>query len=328
MEKMLFATLLVASLVMMSIVSAEPTQPQATSAQKALLAAGVADMKCRVTYDTGIMNAVIEKFPFLSSQLSLRIPVLQDDLTQMSKFADNGDMRGFHGYLQVNLTQHFKLDNAAVKTAIESLRTNNGGLDKNETKTRMREVKATNDALIETLNKCADTNKHVTLVIGYYTDSLTNYQKRADELAAKGIDTKDLNALITGARSTIVEPLKAATTGVTDGQQLKLAMDTYCLYDGCLNGTNFHFAAKFETARLTHLLTMIAKENMSSAMRTLLGDAENLLDIANTRITSWGTGDVQPADLQSAWGQITSAAKDLHEVFVTVKGEQNAPESG
>jgi len=321
METRYIAVLLFAAFFISAVSAADPAPPPTNPNAKAMLAAGVSDMQCRVAYDTDLMNAIVTTFPSLSAKLSFRIPILQSDMQMLSQYADDGNSRSFRNYLQQNFSQHLKLDNSMIKQSLDSIKEDRS-LDKNETKTKMRSLKATNDALMSVLNNCSNVNKHVTLMLGYYSNSLTNYEKIANNMSSKGVDASGMLALVSSARSQILTPLQTATTGVTDGQALKLALDTYCLYDGCTNGTNFHMAAKFETARMYGLLSVIAQENMSDAMRNVLRDAENLLDTANSRITSWGAVDVQPADIQSVWGQITSAAKGLHEVFVTVKGSQ------
>jgi hypothetical protein len=316
METRFISALLFAAL-LISIMSAQPAPPVPGADKTALLDSALTDMKCKVTFETGFMHAIIARFPDLSSSLSPIIEELQLDVTRLSQYASQKDVLNYSIYVQESFTPHMMTAATAEKSGIEGQR--DSGADKNETKAAMESLKSKFDSLKDAQNSCFDAKDHANLVINYYNNSLNMYEARTKNLTDRGFDTSYLLTLVSDARSQILVPLQNGVNSATDSTGVIDVLGQYCLFDGCLDGTNFHMAAKFETKRLTILLEVISPTAVEAGLDR---DTPNTsLDHANRMIESWGTSNAGGDQLKATWDNIRSAAKDLHDLFVALGGD-------
>ncbi len=120
-------------------------------------------------------------------------------------------------------------------------------------------------------------------------------QEQIAKLEKRNISTAELSVLITEAQNMIVKPIQDA---INSGNvtQTAAALKQYCLENGCKNGTNFHFSAKFEQARLAALLDWesakagrAGRENDSKEAETELEDAKAALrSVGSSQFTTTG----------------------------------------
>jgi len=317
METRFIATLLFASLLVL-IVGAQPV-PNAD--RTALLNSALKDMGCKVTYETGLISAMIAKFPSLSSSLSPYIGKLQTDLAQLTQYSSQKDVQNYTVYVQETFTPNLIDANTAQRKGIEGLR-DNSGMDKNATKTSMRALKSEMESLRAANEICFDMKGHADLVINYYTNSLDMYEKRANNLSDRNIGATPLSNLVAEARQNILDPLKNEVNSAQNSSQIKAALMKYCLFDGCLNGTNFHMAAKYETARLQILLNVVSVDAVNIDLdKNGYPDRDELkieLDQAQAMIDSWANVNANSGQLKLEWEHIRSVAKKLHALFVEI----------
>lgn len=320
METRFIATLLFASL-LISTLSAAPVP----SADKtAMLNSALTDMRCKATLETDSMNAIIALFPFLSSSLNPRIEDMQSDVSQLSQYASQGDARNYSVYVQETFTQHLKQNAAAIRAGLDSLKSNETGMSKNETKESLRSLNSTLQSLKDAQESCFDMKKHATLVLNYYNNTLNLYQLRAQNLTDRGINASNLLDLVGSARSQIVTPLQDEIDRADNASEVRAALGHYCLYDGCMNGTNFHMAAKFETMRVTDLLAVMSQKATEAGLSSDVAAVQASLNAASTGIDSWGAEDVSPDQLKAVWIDIRSAAKGLHDIFIALNSSAGA----
>jgi len=123
MEFRFIAALLLAPLLLsMASAASVPTADMAP-----LLDSALKDAQCRVTFETGFMNAIIDEFPSMSSLLSPRIGDMQSDESQLGRYAGQGDAKNFSRYVQETFSKHLKQDVDAVQAGIEGLKNESGG---------------------------------------------------------------------------------------------------------------------------------------------------------------------------------------------------------
>jgi hypothetical protein len=320
METRFIAILLFASLLVL-IVGAQPAPPALNADRTALLESALKDMGCKVTYETGIMNAMISKFPSLSPSLSPYIGKLQTDLAQLTQYFNQKDIQNYSIYVQETFTPNMIDANIAQRKGIEGLR-DNSGMDKNATKTAMRALKSEMESLRAANEICFDMKTHAGLVINYYTNSLDMYEKRANNLSERNIGATVLSNLVAEARQNILNPLKDEVNSAQNNSQIKAALMKYCLFDGCLNGTNFHMAAKYETARLQILLNVVSVEAVNIDLdNNGYPDRDEIkiaLDHVDEIIDSWANVNANSGQLRTEWDNIRSAAKKIHALFVEI----------
>ena len=191
-------------------------------------------------------------------------------------------------------------------------------------KALMESLQSTYKSLRDTEDSCFNTNAYAHLVLNYYTTALNLYQLRAQNLTNRGIDASNLLNLVDNARSQTVTPLQNGVNSATNSSQLRILLNQYCLYDGCVNGTNFHMAAKFETMRMADLLAAISPNATAAGLGSNVAAAQTSLNAARTEISSWGTNDAKPDQLGPVWTDIRSAAKGSHDIFMALNNSAGA----
>ena len=166
--------------------------------------------------------------------------------------------------------------------------------------------------------------KHANMVLNYYNNTLIIYQRRAQNLSDRGVDASNLLDLVDGARAQIFVPLQDEISRTDNASELRKALHQYCLYDGCMNGTNFHMAARFETMRMADLLVVMSPNAIEAGRSSDVAAVQASLEAAVTEINSWGTKDVLQDQLSAVWIDIRSAAKGLNDLFVALNGSAGA----
>lgn len=318
METKFIATILFAAL-LVYIVSAQPPAAAPGADKTALLDSALTDMKCKVTFETDFMNAIIEKFPSLSSSLSPHIDELQSDVSQLTQYSSQKDVMNYSMYVQVTFTPHL-IDAADAQQ--KGLENQKGAVeDKEATKAKMRSLKSTFESLQTAQDSCFDAREHANLMINYYNNSLNMYQARTKNLSDRNIGTDYLNNLVSNARLQILDPLQSGVKSATTPSEIRELLGKYCLYDGCLNGTNFHMAVRFETTRLKTMIEIINADAEAGGMDAELGEVRSELDHASDMIDSWESMNAPGDQLETTWGDIKSAAKNLHDMYVQLGGK-------
>jgi len=157
--------------------------------------------------------------------------------------------------------------------------------------------------------------------------SLNKYQNMSNALASKGYDVSSINSLINNAQNQIVNPLQDAISSSTSAQQLRTALNSYCLFDGCNNGTNFHFAAKYDLARYQIIFNSIEQNSTSlnvsssslTSIQTSLTDAQSVLTaVGSVQYTNTQRQQLSQ-DLKSAAEGIKAIVKQINVSWGKVK---------
>ena len=354
MEIRFIAVLLLASL-LLSMTSAASVP---TADMQPLLDSALTDAQCRITFDTGFMNAVIDEFPDMSPLLSPRIGDMESDGSQLRQYAGQGDAKNYSIYLHETFSKHLKQDADAVQAGIEGLKNETsgpkdgeggpdggGGGSKNgtgapgdgtgspddgkdgameELKASMESLQSTYKSMKEDLGSCFDIKEHANLVLDYYGAALDAYQSRAQNLSDRGVNASNLLDLVGDAQSKAVTPLQNGVDSAENSSQVRMALNHYCLDDGCANGTNFHMAAKFEAMRLNDMLAAMSPKAAEAGLSSNVSAAQASLNSAKTGIDAWGSEDASPDQLKAVWTDIKSAAKGSHDIFIALNSSAGA----
>jgi hypothetical protein len=315
-----------------------PTPPPSDSDAAKVLHSAVEDMQCMVTFETELIKEITTLFPSLASTLDPKATTLKSDIAQLRAYENQNDIENFSIYFEEHFMQDLKATDIAIKTGIDSIlatpkptepkpsNVSEGeggeGMKPEEPedtiKVAMDSLKEKHESLMSELNDCSAKNNHTGLVLDYYEKSLEKYEARAQDLNNRGIDASNLLDLVKDARSEILTPLQNKVKGA-NATELGALFSQYCLYDGCMNGTNFHMSMKFELLRMKDLYEVIAPEANAAGLGSNATAVKELLDSANAEIAALGTGDVTPEKHKAIWEDIRSAAKSLKELFVALK---------
>jgi hypothetical protein len=259
--------------------------------------------KCRVQFAKGVIDSVKTSLPTADADLTAKVSKIQADLTQLDTVAQ-GSPEAYKEYLKTNI-------NPDVKSATDALRAQGPKLRGDAVRTAAPKIRADFQKHKADFDKCTfDAHKDFgNAKVNAYEVQIRNHQRKADALKDKGMDTTDLNAIIAGATTEIVTPLKAAIAAATDGKTLSEALHKYCLYDGCKEGTNYHLDAKYEIERLTLVLNYY--KTQWSLTVGQVASVETKLDLAKTALDEVGTAQYTSVQQKNVWNNIKEAAQTL-----------------
>lgn len=273
------------------------------------LDASAQQVKCKTDFMTGVISGITSSVPSASS-LTTYADKLQGDESQLESYAAAGSADSYRDYLRGTYDPDLKsAREAIIQWRVSAI----GSLNASE----RQAIRSSYSSLRSVFDSC-----EMNAIKGYaqakvdgYDQILSVAQDRASNLSAKGIDASGLTSLISQARNAIVASLQSAIDSASDGKSLATAVRSYCLYNGCKDGTNFHFAAKWEIAKLTaieaHVQAQPKAANYSSQLSQVTGD----LNTAGSQLSSKGTSDYAPGQESQVWDPIKDAAKTLTEVI-------------
>ena len=264
------------------------------------------NLKCRVDFYSGVINEMNSLQP--SDSLNQTTAKLQSDLNQIQTYANSGDANSLQQYVKAN----FESDNSMIKDAVTNWRQANV---KNFTRNQRQGLLSDYNSLKSTFDTCQlnSLKDFANSRISSFQNAIVDYQKRIDALSAKGIDVSSLNQIISDATSQIITPLQSAISSADDATSINQAIRSYCLFDGCANGTNFHLAAKFEVAKLQIALnTANSNPNVSQTSITQL---QTDITTASGILTQVGTSQYTQTQNTNLWNAIKDAYSTIKSIL-------------
>ena len=270
-------------------------------------------ISCTVNFHTSVISDIVEKIP-QASGLGNWATKLQNDESQLKTLASGSDHKVFEDFIKDSLRGDLKQADAAVRESRKDFK------EYNVSKEARQSLKDSFKSHQEIFRDCVRQNdlKVAEKRADYYQHVLDKHTEQIEKLSKRNSSTTEMSDLISQAQSTIVTPLKnAANSG--DAAQAESALKQYCLWNGCRNGTNFHFAARFEFARLTAMLSRISPMANSAGLLNDISAVQAQLDSAKSTLASIGTSDftgTQQRDevwipLKSAVGAFKKLGQDL-----------------
>lgn len=150
--------------------------------------------------------------------------------------------------------------------------------------------------------------------INSFNSILFGYQNRINALAEKGVDVSSLNTIVQQAKVQIVDSLVRDVSSATSINSIKQAVRSYCLFDGCENGINFHLSAKYELAKLDIAVMRIKSYSNYSAYSEDIAELEQTITEARTELNVVDTKDYSDEEKGSIWGKIRAARLKSKEI--------------
>ena len=155
------------------------------------------------------------------------------------------------------------------------------------------------------------------LKVDAYNQILANYQQKVANISTKVNGTSSLTQILSDANSTIVQPLQAAINSANDSRSLRDAFRSYCLFNGCVNGTNFHLAAKFNLERLRLILTYIKAPPPYSNQTDKITQAQNFIDAASSALAITGSSTYALWEGDGVWSNEIAAGNVMKSILTT-----------
>jgi hypothetical protein len=265
------------------------------------LGASLRYAQCKTSLTTAFLGDLASASPKLS-QLSRYSATLQLYSAQMSMIAISGNVTAFRAYLGNKYDHELNAIAGNVSSQVKA-----ANLSSNVTSHLRMEY----NSISATYANCTllSIKQYAQQEIGMYDQRISADQNSASALAAKGINVSSLTQMLQHAQSQIVSPLSAVTSQAKSASQVMQALDSYCLFDGCKSGTNFHLDARFELQSLTLVLNYLqASKNITS---TALAAAQACLNNASTTLQQVGTGPYSGSESKNIFGNLTAASNAM-----------------
>jgi len=249
----------------------------------------VQELGCRIDFNAAVLNSMINTTSDNSTDLQAAATLLANDRTQLAGLQGSTDIGSFNSQYEHDMKQ--------VRQSVSQWRSAIGS----------HLALAARASLVPTYNEAQDAYdtcmfRALTTMaqqrVDNYDRRIASYQNVSDKWAARGFDTTQLDGLLQDAQTQIVQPLQSAISAATDKASLAQALKSYCLYDGCTNGTNFHLEARFDVIKLDIVYDDL--QNNSAAFNLTSSDLATAgQDIADAKATLAQVGTAVYASGQS-----------------------------
>lgn len=297
-------------LLMMSLTTAFPGHydPMKEDA----LESAMDNVVCRVEFSVGVMESHIEHLD--AEELQDHIDTLEADVDELQEYVDDADAEGFRQYLRGTYVPNQQDVRAAVLDA---------RLEANMTYEIRQSLMEDYTELKETFDECnyQSIKNFAEAKLEAYDEVLATAQERADNLTEKGVETDGLEQIIEDAEDEIVDPLQSAVDDAEDAQEIRDALRSYCMFNGCFDGTNFHFAAKTNIERLYSILEVVEDDAIEAGLEDEVEAIEDYLADAEDYLQDAGTSQYTTEQAEGVWDNIKDAAETLKEIVSELRSE-------
>lgn len=281
-----------------------------------MLMAAYENAKCKVDFTNDLIDSMVEEDPDETGLLDQQ-DILDSDLEQLYRYAQSGDRAGFREYMRGTFEQNFRETNQEMREARNRMR--EGGAQGDG---RMLRLRNEYQVLNGTYAQCQyNTMKTMAEERHRWMNQVMEYWKnRSADLSRKGVDATELEAVIDDAEETVVEPYANQIRNAGDDRQMRTAMGSYCLGNGCANGLNHHFYAKAEIAKLNGILGYLEEDAENAGLGGQVGEAKGYLDSADEGVQKTGQNQYGQDVSDSVWENIRNAADAIRSVFRELRG--------
>ncbi|MGC1708899.1 MAG: hypothetical protein WA799_03755 [Nitrosotalea sp.] len=313
--KMQYAALMACALLIIpaaAFAQTATTQSGAATVQQDSMNAALAQVTCQANYLTGYIGDAISVIPNINSTaISADSSKITTDLQTVTTDTNND-----------NKTQ-FKTDLPTLRADFQS-----GRLDLNHaiktstpTKTERSQLRSDMTSLGTTERSCmfAAEQQSAQAKIASFQFAIQQTQTRSHKLYLRGFDTTQLNQTISQAQTNLGN-LAAAISSATNSTQLKAALQSYCQYDGCKSGTNFHFAAQSAFDVEQAALNAIKSNPNSGQYSTQISQAQTDLNNAQSILSPVGTGQYQGTQSTDVWNNLHDTQGIINQIWHDLNG--------
>lgn len=272
-------------------------------------------VNCRIDFVTKYVNNLAVVAPDSFSDPSQYLATIQKDQMQLKNYSSSGDVNGFRTYVKSTYDPDYKQLKGSIKNQLSKV---------NLTDAQLNSIRKNFDLNRINGEKCAfkALNEYSTEKVNTYNLIVTNYQLEMFSLSSKGIDIYPLVTLLKKEYNQIILPLSTVVNTVNPNinasSDLRIALNNYCLFDGCLAGLNGHLSGNFEATKLQIIINHMKHDPRYNQAYGILSQAQDSLNIAETTLASIGTSSyASPEQINSVWGNIYATSKALRSVVNT-----------
>jgi hypothetical protein len=289
------------------------TQNQA-SEQQSYLNAMLARTTCQANFATGFISTAISDIPNINQTvIGADSSKISTDLQTLTTDANNNDKTKFKTDLQSFWTDS-KTGKHDLWSAIKIAK---------PTSDQRTKLKSDLGNLKSTYSSCMFTagQQRATDLLQDYGTGIQKAQNRTSILASKGVDVTQLNQIISQAQTNLSN-LAASVASATNASQLKTALQSYCQYNGCKSGTNFHFAAQSVLAAGQAQLNAIKSNANSTQYGSQISQAQTDLTNAQNTLATVGTTVYQGTQQTDVWNALHDASSIINHLWKELHGHK------
>ena len=275
----------------------------------ASLQSSVQEISCRIDFNSGVISSLASSAPNDTS-LQSSLTTLQADKTQLQSFSNTSDYMGF-------VKGQYTSDMQQIRNSVNSWRKSNHGLSI----AQRAAVASSYTQLKSTFDQC-ETQRWKDVAqdrLTSFQSDLSKYQNTTSRFASEGFDVSAMNTLLADANTQIITPLQNAISSASSSQSVISVVQSYCLYDGCKNGTNFHLAAKFDLARFSSIYSSLeANATVLNLSSSTLSQAQQSITDAQSVLTTVGGAAYTSAQEQQLSADLKSISSSLRSLISEV----------
>ncbi|MGB9124595.1 MAG: hypothetical protein WA833_08490 [Nitrosotalea sp.] len=267
----------------------------------------LASMTCLDTHSTAYLGDVvnvINNSTITSTVTTTDIPKINADFAALQSDATSNNAAQF----KIDSQQYNSDQRTASLDAIFTIRTVHS-------KTVNSELRSDNAQLQSAQKSClfAVNQQRAQMKVQKFNQDIANAQNLSGRLSKHGANTAGLNQTIDNAYNQI-QAFQSAVNDAQNKTQLRSALNSFCLYNGCKSGDNFHFAANAVIQADQTKLNLLAGQNSTASFQALVGQAQTDLTNAQTALGQVGTSQYQGTQSNAVWSDIKTAGEIIHQL--------------
>ncbi|HKC78900.1 MAG TPA: hypothetical protein VKB83_02265 [Nitrosopumilaceae archaeon] len=284
------------------------------SMQQSYLNAMLARATCQANAETGYIGAAI-------SDIS--------NINQTAISADSGKITADLQTLttDVNNKDQFKVDLKSFRTdsLTGTLDMHSAIKDAKPTSDQKTKLKSDFSSMRSTYQSCmfGAIQQFANVKLQVYGNTIQKVQNRTNVMASKGMDTTKLNLLISQAQTNLGN-LAASVSSATNSSELKTALKSYCQYNGCKSGVNFHFAAQTALSAEQSVLDSIKSNPNSGQYRSKIDQAQTDLTNAQNILITVGTSKYQGTQQTDVWNDLHDSSGIIKQLWGELNGHKKS----
>ena len=294
-------------------------QTKAATVQQAYMNATLAQITCQTNYLTGYITDATNVLPNINSTaINSDSAKITGDLQTLTSDANNHNRTQFKTDLPA-FRADFKSGRVDLTSAIKAFA---------PTKVERSQLKSDMSSLGTTERSCmfAAAQQDAQAKISSFELGIQKEQNRSHKLYLRGFDTANLNQTISQAQTNL-DNLAAAISSSTNSTQLKEALQSYCQYNGCKSGTNYHFAAQSALNAEQAALTAIQANPNSAQYSTQISQIQGNLTNAQNTLNTVGTGQYQNTESTTVWTDLHDAQTIINQLWHDLNGHKHLSNS-
>src|SRR5574340_228577 len=133
-----------------------------------------------------------------------------------------------------------------------------------------------------------------------YNHIMARAQNMTQRMEKRGMNTDEINKVI-GNATTKIQTFELAVQNAQNSTQIKAALDSFCLYNGCKTSENCHFAAASAIQVDQARLNVLAVKNSTTSYQALVNQAQTDLGNAQTALNQVGSNKYRGTQSSDIW---------------------------